>query len=87
MKAIDLVHALCFDPGLASGGTMVYDGSVSLRDYFGAVRHDGEMEKAEYFYFYVEPGERRLDGIGMPVPDVVIETEYKDNILLWKLED
>lgn len=87
MKAIDLVHAMCYDPGLASGCTWVYDGSVSLRDYFGAVRHDGEMLHGEYFYFYVESGQTSLAGVGMPVPDVVIETEYKDNILLWKLED
>ena len=87
MKAIELIHAMCFDPGLASGCTWVYDGTVSLRDYFGAVRHDGEMEHAEYFYFYVPEDERELEGLGMPKPDVVVETEEAGNVLLWKLED
>ena len=89
MKAIDLIHAMCYDPGLASGCTWVYDGSVSLRDYFGAVRHDGEMEKCEYFYFYVPEGERDLGGFCrfIPKPDVVIETEEAGNVLLWKIEE
>lgn len=88
MKAIELVHAMCYDPGLASGCTMTYDGNVTLRDYFGAVRHEGTMEYGEYFYFYVPEGERCLEGLCrfIPKPDVAIETEEAGNVLLWKLE-
>lgn len=88
MKAIDLVHAMCYDPGLASGCTWVYDGNVSLRDYFGAVRHEGEMTLGEYFYFYVPEYERELEGLCrfIPKPDVVIETEDAGNVLLWRIE-
>lgn len=87
MKAIDLVKAMCYDPSLASGCTWEYTGDVTLRDYFGAVRHEGELVHGLYFYFYVPEYDRDLEGIGMPKPDVVVETDGAGNVLLWKLED
>ena len=87
MKAIELVHAMCYDPGLASGCTFTYDEHVSLKEYFGAVDYEGTIEYGEYFYFYVEEGQNDLQGVGMPKPDMVIKTDGAGNVLLWKLED
>ena len=88
MKAIDLIKVMCYDPGIASGCTMEYseESSIGLKEYFGATGHEGEMSSGTYFYFYVEPGQKKLDGVGMPAPDVVVETADAGNVLLWRIE-
>ena len=77
MKAIELLRVLSAD-------LMTYDGSVSLRDWFGAVIHEGTMEYGTYFYNYLD--EYNLDPSVMPAPDVKVRTEWSGDVWLWKLE-
>ena len=85
MKAIEIIKAMCYDSALAEqGGTLRWDGSFTLRDYFGAVSHKGEMEYGEYFYVY----EQQYDWLAqLPAADVVVATEEAGNVYLWKIEE
>lgn len=84
MKAMDLVKAMVYDSDLAvNGGVVTWDRSVTLRDYFGAVSHRGEMECGEWFYVYGE----QYDFRSLPEPDVVITTEEAGEVYLWKIND
>lgn len=86
MKAIDLVRKMVYDSEVAENGGLVdWDRGISLRDYFGAESHKGEMEVATYFYLYSDNEPFTIDS--MPEPDVTIQTEYDQTIYLWKLED
>lgn len=87
MKAIDLVKKMVYDSEIAEyGGTVDWDRSISLRDYFGAESHVGEMEVGTYFYLYSDQEPFTISD--MPVADVILKTEYEDQyIYLWKLED
>lgn len=85
MKAIDILKKVIHAGYLPDCGTMNYDGTVTLRDWFGAVRHKGEMERGEYFYLYAEDYADVLSC--MPCADVMVETEVAGNVWLWKLED
>lgn len=77
MKAIELLRVLRPD-------LMTYDGSVSLRDWFGAVSHEGEMLHGTYFYTYLYDYD--LDVSVMPAPDVKVHTEEAGDVWLWKVE-
>ena len=86
MKAIDLVKKMVCDSEIAEyGGTVDWDRSISLRDYFGAEIHKGEMEVATYFYLYSDNEPFTI--YSMPEPDVTLKTDYEQTIYLWKLED
>lgn len=84
MKAIDLIKAMVYDSDLAeNGGIVEWRRDVSLRDYFGAVSHRGEMEVATYFYVYDE----QYDFQSLPEPDVVVTTDCAGDVYLWKVEE
>lgn len=84
MKAIELIKAMVYDSDLAeNGGIVEWRRDVSLRDYFGAVLHRGEMEVATYFYVY----EDQYEWLSLPEPDVVVTTEDAGDVYLWKVED
>ena len=85
MKAIELVKAMVYDSALAEAGGLVHwDRSVTLRDYFGAVSHKGEMECGEWFYVY----EDQYDWLaGLPAADVVVTTETAGDVYLWKVTE
>ena len=79
MKAIELVRAMIYDSELAENG-------VTLRDYFGAVSHKGEMTPGNWFYVYPDS---TIHIIVMPKsdPDVILQTEDAGPVFLWKVED
>ena len=81
MKALDILSKLINAGCVNNGGIMTYDGSITIRDWFGAVRHNGEVGYGTYFYLYAKDYEDVLPG--MPVPDVYIETEEAGNVWLW----
>ena len=84
MKAIDLVRAMVYDSSLAeNGGLVSWNRTFTLRGYFAAVSHEGEMECGEYFYVYAE----QAGYVPRYAPDVTIKTEDAGDIWLWKLED
>lgn len=85
MKAIELVKALVYDSALAeNGGWVEWRRDITLRDYFGAVSHRGEMECGFYFYVY----EDQYDWLAsLPAADVIVETEEAGNVWLWKVEE
>lgn len=86
MKAIDLVKKMVYDSEIAEyGGTVDWDRSISLRDYFGANEHTGEMEVGIYFYLYSDQEPFTIGD--MPNPDVTLGTDEGQVIWLWKLED
>lgn len=87
MKAIELVKKMVYDSEIAEcGGTVDWDRSFSLRDYFGAKEHKGEMEVGIYFYLYSDNEPFTIGN--MPTPDVTLKTDFEDQyIYLWKLED
>ena len=87
MKAIELVRAMIYDSDLAEqGGLVEWTGDVTLRDYFGAVSHKGEMTPGNWFYVYPDS---TIHIIVMPKsdPDVILQTEDAGPVFLWKLED
>lgn len=87
MKAIELVRAMSYDSALAEyGGLVEWTGDVTLRDYFGAVSHKGEMTPGNWFYVYPDSTE---EIIIMPTidPDVILQTEDAGPVYLWKVED
>ena len=77
MDAIELLRVLSAD-------LMTYDGSVSLRDWIGAVSHEGEMLYGIYFYSYLD--DYNLDVSRMPAPDVKVHTEEAGDVWLWRIE-
>lgn len=86
MKAIDLVKKMVYDSEIAEfGGTVYWDRSVSLRDYFGAKEHKGKMEVGTYFYLYSDQEPFTISDL--PTPDVTLESDEDQKIYLWKLED
>jgi hypothetical protein len=86
MKAINLVKLMVYDSEIAEyGGTVDWDRSISLRDYFGAESHVGEMEVGIYFYLYSDNEPFTISD--MPVADVILKTDMDQYIYLWKLED
>lgn len=86
MKAIDLVKKMVYDSEIAEfGGTVDWDRSISLRDYFGAKEHKGEMEVGTYFYLYSDQEPFTISDL--PTPDVTLESDEDQKIYLWKLED
>lgn len=86
MKAIDLVKLMVYDSEIAEyGGTVDWNRDVSLRDYFGAKEHEGEMEAGTYFYLYSDQEPFTISN--MPKPDVTLATDEDQVIWLWKLED
>ena len=85
MKALDILNNIINAGYLPDCGTMNYDGSVSLRDWFGAKDHKGEMKHGTYFYLYAEEYTDALNK--MPMADVFVETEDSGNVWLWKIED
>lgn len=83
MKTIDLLNAMVYDSDLAEyGGILEWDRGITLRDYFGAVDHKGEMEVGPYYFIYDEQYEWRT----LPEPDVVVKTDLAGDVFLWKLE-
>lgn len=85
MKALEILNNIINEGFLPDCGTMTYDGSVSLRDWFGAVNHKGEMRYGTYFYLYAEHYDYVLSK--MPSADVFVETEEAGNVWLWRIEE
>lgn len=87
MKAIDLVNKMVYDSSIAEkGGIVEWRRDFTLRDYFGAKDHKGEMEVATYFYLYSDDEPLTINDLRDP--DVVLETDYDGQVIwLWKLED
>lgn len=84
MKAIELIKAMVYDSALAeNGGYVEWNRSITLRDYFGAVSHRGEMECGFWFYIY----EDQYDFQSLPEPDVVVTTDCAGDVYLWKVEE
>ena len=86
MKSLELARAMIRDSALAEYGDVYRcepDG-VSLRDFFGANRHEGELENGTlYFYFYCE--DFRVFSL-LSEPDVKITDDNYNTIWLWKIE-
>lgn len=75
------------DSALAEfGGLVEWTGDVTLRDYFGAVNHHGEMTKGIYFYVYPDSSDSIIV-FPNDDPDVVLYTENAGNVFLWKVEE
>lgn len=88
MKAIEIIRAMIYDSELAEfGGLMLNDGSVTLRDYFGAVSHKGTMEYGNYFYVYLDQIRDSIVILPEQDPDVRIQTEDAGEVWLWKVEE
>lgn len=85
MKALDILNQIINSGSLPDCGTLNLDGSVSLRDYFGAVRHKGEVKYGTYLYLYAEDYADILPS--MPPADLCIETEASGNVWLWTIDD
>ena len=84
MKAIEIIQAMVYDSSLAeNGGYVEWRRDITLRDYFGAVSHRGEMECGFWFYVY----EDQYDWLAqLPAADVVATTEDAGDVYLWKVE-
>lgn len=83
MKAWDLIKAMVYDSDLAEfGGTVMWNAFFTLKDYFGEIRHDGQIEPGQWFYIY----EENYSWQTLPTPDVVVETEYAGMVYLWKID-
>ena len=85
MKAIDILNHVINAGYLPQCGTMEYDGTVTLRDWFGATNHKGEMRHGVYFYLYEEDYCDVFSRISEP--DVMVETEEAGNVWLWRIEE
>ena len=84
MKALEILEAVITEGCLPQCGTMNYDGTATLRDWFRAVRHKGEMSHGTYFYVYADD---YADVLGkMPGADVLVETEDTGNVWLWRID-
>lgn len=85
MKAIEILEEVIRQGYLPDCGTMNYDGTVTLRDWFGAVSHKGEIQYGKYFYLYADD---YADVMSRMTPaDVMVVTEVAGNVWLWKVED
>lgn len=85
MKTRKILEAVFRDPSICdAGGVIAWFGDISLRDYFGASTHVGEMSPGEWFYLYED---QFLGMVDLPCADVVIDTEEAGRVYLWKLED
>lgn len=85
MKALEILNNIINEGMLPDCGTMTYDGSITLRDWFGAKSHKGEMRYGKYFYLYAEDPEDVLSK--MPPADVFVETDEAGNVWLWRIEE
>lgn len=86
MKAIELVRSMIHNGDLAAfGGLVQWTGDVTLRDYFGAVSHKGEMSCGEWFYVYLDDCDWYLP-LPKIDPDVILQTEDAGDVYLWKIE-
>lgn len=85
MKAIEILEAVINEGFLPQCGTMNYDGTATLRDWFGATNHKGEMKYGKYFYLYAEHYDYVL--AHMPRADVYVETEDAGNVWLWRIDE
>jgi hypothetical protein len=85
MKALEILKHVINAGYLPMCGLMTYDGTATLRDWFGAVRHKGTVTNGTYFYLYAED---YSDEFGtMPLPDALVETEDAGNVWLWLVEE
>ena len=85
MKALDILNHVIDAGYLPMCGTINYDGNVTLRDWFGAKSHKGEMRNGTYFYLYAEDYSDAF--AHMPLPDVLVETEEAGNVWLWRIDE
>lgn len=84
MKALDILNALIYEGCIPQVGTMNYDGTATLRDWFGATNHKGTVTNGTYFYLYAEDFSEMQK---MPCPDVLVETEECGNVWLWRIDE
>lgn len=85
MKALEILNAVIYEGCMPQCGTMVNDGTFTLRDYFGAVNHKGTMTRGTYFYVYADD---YADVLGkMPPADLMLETEDAGNVWLWLVDE
>ena len=85
MKALDILNNIIYEGFFPDCGTMTIDGTSTLRDWFGAVNHKGEVRRGTYFYLYAED----YGGVlrKMPPADVFVETEETGNVWLWIIDE
>lgn len=85
MKALEILNNIINEGMLPDCGTMSFDGTATLRDWFGAVSHKGEIQHGKYFYLYADDYADVMSK--MPAADVMVETEEAGNVWLWRIEE
>ena len=86
MKALDILTILLNDDWCPNCGIWENDGTLNLREQFGAVNHKGkELRKGKYFYLYAEDYGEFFPSIGPA--DLLVETDDAGNVWLWEMEN